>query len=131
MSVESNTKFKLFHEDLCKHINKLSKQYELDTPAFSTSIKGGTMLMNISTYSEPAYLHYQNLYINNCDSINMSRDWLSLVFRNNSDTKDLKIIGLDQDGGYLCVRLSDSDGKHYHMSPEAVKKLVEGSEGIL
>lgn len=116
----NNSKYRGAIEEIRESIHEIASRHSLSFSEGGILISDSSIHMNLSLYSESSDIAFAAFYKEHASSIGLSDDLLGKSFVSKKTGKELKIIGLDPDGGERCVRLIDNNGEHYYMLPSEV-----------
>ncbi|MGI2916559.1 hypothetical protein [Vibrio parahaemolyticus] len=99
------------------------------SPDFSFLNFNNVMICNLSVYKGNYKQIMSEAYCEWCANAGFKEEWLKIRFFYPDVHQEVKIIGLDLDGGEHCIRLITSDGREFNAHPTKVKEYILVSIG--
>ncbi|MGD1524462.1 hypothetical protein [Vibrio owensii] len=106
-----------FYDELLKTSIKIGQKHGIDIPPFNMFERNGVLIANLTGYKGKAENFWKQAFKEHSKSLGLEPGWIGCEYMEPVTGENFKVIGLDIDGGPNCIRVRDSSGTDFHISP--------------
>lgn len=110
-------KSQAFYDELLKAAAKIGQKHGIDIPPFNMFERNGVFIANLTGYTGKADNFWRQAFYDQAKSLGLEPGWVGCEYMEPDTAEKIKVIGIDIDGGPNCIRVRDSSGEDFHISP--------------